>query len=386
MSTETAHESVAKQSPQGANISQATNRISGLLNPLPAEQPEQPKETPRERRVKEAAKQPEPEETPDQEDVEEEPGEEPEVEAKEADTEVEEESEEGKEQEDASQAELEPAQLAALLGVDESDIDIGEDGSLSYNVKVDGKPGKATLQDLRDSYQLAKTHQQRLNQLSNERKEFDAQKGELIKGLSDQHEQMAQALNGLAEEFNADYNSVDWNKLREEDPSEYNARRWDFEERRQRLESYKTKAEQQAKQLQQEHRKALQQQQVEGAKQLSQVFEGPEYKGAPKWDDAEKTRLATWLKDQGFKDDDIASVGVWQVFKWARDSMLREQELKQAKDSVKKVAKLPKVVKPGKRKDERQMRRSQMDQLRAKHRKSRNLRSAEALISGMLRK
>ncbi len=90
--------------------------------------------------------------------------------------------------------------------------------------------------------------------------------------------------------------------------------------------------------------------------------------------------------DQGFSAQDVSSVGVWQVFKWARDSMLREQELRNAQETVKKVAKMPKVTKPGKPKGAKEVQTAKVKNLKARQKKAGgHLRETTELISELFR-
>ena len=81
----------------------------------------------------------------------------------------------------------------------------------------------------------------------------------------------------------------------------------------------------------------------EGAKKLNIVFSGKEYKNSPKWDQNEQRRLSEWMIREGFPVEALSTLGSWQVFKWARDSMLRGEEDKAVKKTMKRVVKLPKI-------------------------------------------
>jgi hypothetical protein len=346
-------------------LNEGTDAISGILN-----RPEEP-----EIETEVEAKEVEPvEDTPAEESVE---AKEPEPkEAKEKPA---------KEEDDAtSEIELEPSQVAQMLGLDEGDIDVDDDGAIQVHAKIDGKPAKVPLQDLRRSYELAQTHEERLRELGRERKAFEDQSKSVLESLVNQQQQFAQSVQMLEEDFANDFQSVDWTSLRE-DPTEYLTKKQDYEDRRRRIEEHKTKLSLQSQELQQQYAQKLQEQQAEGVKQLEEVFQGPAYASAPKWDQAERDRLSKWIMDQGFSAQDISSVGVWRVFKWARDSMLRESELQKAKEAVKKVAKLPKIVKPGKSKSQREIKKSQTKGLKERQVKSGGgLRETTDLIGSLL--
>ena len=360
MATEIAHAPAAAR--EALDLNSGTEKLSGILG---RGQPEAEEPAPEPEEAMEAASV---EETEQSEQEMEAPAEEQpeatETPAKEA------KPKEPKEPEVTSEIELEPAQVAQMLGLDEDAIEVDDDGGIQIHAKVNGKPATVSLSDLRHSYELAQTHEDRLRQLGRDRKAFEEQSKAVLEGMSNQHQQFSAAVEALEQEYANDFRSIDWTTLRNDDPTEYNARRMDYEDRRRRIEEYKAKAQAQGQELQQKHQEWLQSQQADGAKRLAEVFEGESYRGAPKWDQEESKRLAEWIVDQGFSPQDVAGVGVWQIFKWARDSMLREQELKQAKETVKKVAKLPKVVKPGTKRPASQVKRGRSNDLKARQRKS----------------
>jgi hypothetical protein len=371
MATEVAHEPAAARKPLDLNT--GTDAISGILSREEPEEVVEPQEAPQEAAPEEAA----PEETPPEaveETVEESETDEPTpVEAKD-------------ESEDTtSEVELEPAQVAELLGLEEDALEVDDDGTIQIHAKVDGKPAKVPLKDLRRSYELAETHEERLRQLGRERKAFKDESQAALERMAERHQQFTQAVEAIGAEYASDFQSVDWNRLREEDPTEYNAKRLDFEDRKQRISQYQAHARQQSEALQAEHQQKVAEMQTEGAKHLTDVFQGEAYKNAPEWNEDESQTLAKWIMDQGFSAQDIGQVGVWQVFKWARDSMLRESELKAAKETVRKVAKVTKIAKPGKSKPPAEISKSKNKDLKTRQRKSGGgLKETTDLISGLL--
>lgn len=370
MATEVAHEPATERKPMG--LREGTDVLSGILS-----------------REQEVEQEPTVDEPETEEPVQAEETESEEVaEPKESDEPVKEAKEEPAEPETevTSEVELEPAQVAEILGLEEDAIDVDDDGGIQINAKIDGKPAKVSLKDLRHSYELAQTHEERLRQLGRERKSFQEESQAALERLTNQHQQFEQSIKALEEDFATDFQSVDWTNLRVEDPTEYNSKRLDYEDRKKRIEEYRARAAQQGQALSQEYQQRLAQQQAEGAKWLQEEFSGTAYKNAPKWDEEESQRLAKWIMDQGFKQEDIASVAIPQIFKWARDSMLREQELKTAQETVKKVARKTKVSKPGKTKPASEIKKGKLQELKVKQRKSGGrMTESTDRISGILR-
>lgn len=381
MATEIAHEPAAQR--QHLDLNSGAEAISGILNQEPAEAappPEEARSEPVEAEVEaEAAPSDDEELAPEQE---------AQAEESVAQSEPKEAKEKPATDEDdaASEIELEPAQVAQMLGLDENDIEVNDDGDIQVHTKINGKPAKASLKDLRRSYELSQTHEERLRELGRERKAFEDESKAVLENLYNQQQQMSYATQALEDDFASNYQAIDWNKLRVENPTEYVAKKQDFEDRKSRIAEYKQYMQGEAQKLQGQYAEQLQKMQSEGARQLEDVFRGESYKTAPSWDQSEMERLSKWIMDQGFSAEDISSVGVWQVFKWARDSMLREAELKQARDAVKKVTKLPKVVKPGKPKAAKEVKQSKIKDLKAKQRKSGgDLKATTELLSNLFK-
>lgn len=257
---------------------------------------------------------------------------------------------EAAESEDADEIELEPGLLAQALGVDEDDLLIDDEGAIQLRAKIDGKTDQVSLRDLRDSYQQTKTAQQRLQKLSEERKEFEAHRDSTNASLKEKAEYMQQAMAAIEQGYLTDFQSVNWDNLRESDPEQYTARRQDFTERQQRVQQFRQWFAQQQEQITANAKQAKEQAQDKGRKVLDEIFSGPDYKHAP-WDEQAKNELGQYMVDQGFTSEEIGDVTNPMVFKWARDAMLYAQSRREAQKTMKKVIKLPKVKssKPGPR-------------------------------------
>ena len=138
MATEVAHEPVSAR--PALNLRDGTDAISGILS---REEPaEAPVETKEEVAPESRADAPEEEAAPAETaeaapEVEEPEKDEPVVEAKDESEDV------------TSEVELEPAQVAQMLGLEDDAIDVEDDGSITIHAKIDGKPAKVPLKDLR---------------------------------------------------------------------------------------------------------------------------------------------------------------------------------------------------------------------------------------------
>lgn len=265
--------------------------------------------------------------------------------------------------------------LAELLGLKENDLVVDETG-VRVLTKSDGEIDSVPLKDLKASFQQQKTVQKRLEKIAHERKEFEANRDAAITSLGDQQKQLNMAVEYLETQYANDWKQVNWQQLREDDPDQYTLRRQDVEERTRAIKAFKEDLTNQIAQYDRQMADNMQQSWVEGSKKLDEAFSGDSYKQSAPWDDAEKTKLSVWMAKNGLSEDGMRKIDNWLFFKWARDAMLREQEVKAGAAAVRQVAKLPKlkVAKPGSKSPQGRPKTIRLDEAKAKQRKAAKLR------------
>lgn len=294
--------------------------------------------------------------------------------------------------------ELDPQQLASFFGVEEDDLQLTDSGQISVRAKVDGQISEVSLKDLKDSYQLTKTSQQRLQKLSEDRKTFETQRTTSLEALGQQQQFLGQALQAIEQQYAQDWQEVDWQRLRSEEPEAYATRRQDYDDRARKVAQFKQLFTEASGQLAQEKQRNKETTFQAGFQRLNEAFSSAPYKTSPKWDEGERGRLANWMVDQGFEQKEMADVSSWLVFKWARDSMLRSDEGAEAKKTVKRVLKLPKVkvAKPGSGSTKGGNKRNDIDDAKSRQRRAAktgnnpftrksNLKESTDLIAKLLR-
>lgn len=295
------------------------------------------------------------------------------------------------EEPETQEVEYDHAALAQALGISEDDLIIEESG-ISVRTKINGEESATTLEDLRNSYQMTSAAQKSMQEVAQEKKQFQETKKAQLEDLNNQAQFMRQAIYSMEQMYLNDHRNVNWEQLRESDPDEYNVRRLDFQEREKHLKQWKEQYTQAQQQIQQEWYSEMQEVWNEGAKMLNNTFMAPEYKTSPKWGQEEQDRLIKWMVNEGIPNEVVNTIGAWQVFKWARDSMLRKEEQAAAKKTMKKVVKLPKVktAKPGTPKTESTKRRSKVEeakrrQVTASRKGQKNFNQTVDLISEMMK-
>lgn len=257
---------------------------------------------------------------------------------------------------DADEIELDAETLANALGVDEDAIEVNEDGKLQIRVKVDGKESTVNLADLRKGYQLEAHTQNRSQKLAEEAKRFEAERTEHLQYLQQTMQNLQATEQVLVNEFQSDYQGVDWDRLRREDPAEFSAMQQEFANRQQRIQQMIG----QSRQAQQQALQQYQARQAQAAEQLkAQNFDKlhdliPDWKDEGKFTEGKKA-LREYLKGNGFSDNEINGVYDARAISMARKAMLYDQMM-DAKQQAgkKKVRKNVRVVKAGKPKTDQQ--------------------------------
>lgn len=240
--------------------------------------------------------------------------------------------------EESEAREYDLSDIASVLGYDESDLAIDEDGKVKIKVKIDGEERLATPAELRKSYQLEGHLNKNNMEVAEQRKALQAKEQELTqsfqKKLSEAQTLAQVAYQQLAQEFQ----SVDWNKLRAEDPVEYTVQRQAYQERNEQIAQALQQIQHQGTQMQQQRRKEEMQRLVEAI---------PEWKDQNTFQE-ESRKLVTGLQTHyGIPEQITRSIDDHKFFLLARDA-LRHRELQSKKPEVtKKVKAAPKVVKPG---------------------------------------
>jgi len=236
--------------------------------------------------------------------------------------------------------------LAEMLGVDESQLTVLDDGSFKLNVKVDGQQSQHSLADVLKNYQTESSVTNKSKALSDERKLFEdavATKAVEIKQSLELNQRLAQV---LQEEIVAEFRSTDWEDLREFNPAEWSAKRQELGAKYQKIERIQQELGQQATDA------ATQAEQQTTAKQ--QVYLKDQWDkmltNNPSWGDE-----AVYDKDMGdirefaagaygFNQQDFSTVLDSRIIEMAKDAKAYRQGKSFAE---KKVVKVPKMQKRG---------------------------------------
>lgn len=279
---------------------------------------------------------------------------------------------EGDEPEQSSETQLSLSDVAKILGVDETALDVDEDGSLKVKTKVDGKEGAAKFNELLKSYQL----QGHIDAKAREAAEMHRQAAERVQQFEVYAQQKAQEFGLIFNQaqalFAEEFGGINWDDLAKNDPIGYVEKQHAYNAKMQKLQQIGQAAQHQANQFQAIQQQRYQQRLASEAQRLSTLV--------PEWADektatSEKQAIAQWLHANGAAPETIAAIDS-SVFadagliKALRIGMLAQTSKGKAEAIQKKVLSAPKLVKSGQPVDSRQRQAESVKDLKEKIRRS----------------
>jgi hypothetical protein len=217
---------------------------------------------------------------------------------------------------------------------------------MPVTVKVDGETKAVPLADVIKSYQLERHVQNKSIAIAEEQRKFEGERTQAIQ-LWQQQIQQAQALGNLArQQLLAEFQNIDWNKLRMDDPVKWSVMNTDFNQRAAHIDQHLQQA-----QLQEQQRQAMLQQEM--AKKLPQERESM-LNARPEWRDeqqfqAARGEMSSYARKLGFTDAEIQGVFDHRFMLVLHDAARYAQLQAQAPQAVKRVRTAPQVAQPGAR-------------------------------------
>jgi hypothetical protein len=251
------------------------------------------------------------------------------------------------EQTESQQPQLSTTDLAKILGIDESAIDVDGDGNISVKTKIDGKDGAAKFTDLVKSYQLQGHAENKARAVAEQEKALQARTQEVEQAFKQRLDHAESLAKLAAEELMSEYQQYDWKALDQHpDQGAVAALKLKFQERNAKiqnaLQGINGHRAQLGKQAEEQRAKRVE----EEAARLPTLI--------PEWKDQavaskEAQAIREWGMKVGYSAQDLAALDQSSALHVAtvRKAMLFDQ-LQQSKSVVEnKVRLAPKIVKPG---------------------------------------
>jgi hypothetical protein len=256
------------------------------------------------------------------------------------DTEEAEEEEEAPEEEEEGQAEEETEEEVA----EEEEYEVVAEEDLKYTVKVDGEELEVGIDELKNGYQRQADYTRKSQALAEQRKETEQIQSERQK-LEQERQMYANGLQMLQEQQNAklqEFNSTDWEALKNEDPYQYMLKKDEYRDAQEKVQNV------------QQQQVIIQQERAEEAQKARAHFVQQEYarlvQALPEWNDKESTvkkDVQEYAKSVGFLPEEINQLADHRSVLVIKKAMEYDKLTTKVAPKKKAVKKVPKVQKSG---------------------------------------
>lgn len=218
--------------------------------------------------------------------------------------------------------------------------------NLNVKVKVDGKEEAIPLSDVIKSFQLERHVNNKSIQLSEQQKQLESHHQQAVQQLQQQFAQAQQVAQIAHQQLLHEYNAVDWNALRAQDPGQYAALHTEFQQRQgqigQAMQAIQQQQDMQAQQQQQQLAATIEQQ-----RQLM-LEKNPEWRDQGKFTEA-RSSMMNYAKQIGFSDAELGQVFDHRLMRVLHDAA-SYQALQAAKpETLKRIRQAPPMAKAGTR-------------------------------------
>ena len=307
--------------------------------------------------------------TPVDEEVVEETQEAEEVEEETPEPESEEEEEEGQVEEETEEE------------VDEEEYDVVAEEDLKYTIKVDGEELEVGIEELKNGYQRQADYTRKSQALAEQRKETEQIQSERMQ-LEQERQMYANGLQMLQEQQSAklqEFDKVDWDTLKTEDPYQYMLQKDEYRDAQERANNV---AQQQV---------LIQQEQQQTAQKTRAHFVQQEYArlvdALPEWNDKDSTikkDIQEYATSVGFRPEEINQLADHRSVLVIKKAMEFDKLTKKVAPKKKAVKKVPKVQKSGRGNSKEDVATEVAKKKRARLRKSGKQDDAASLFYDML--
>jgi len=245
-------------------------------------------------------------------------------------------------EEDTSEQEAEIASLTELaegLGWEPEKL-----FNLKAKIKIDGEEGEATLKDMLASYQTQGHITRKSMALSDERKAWEQEREAKQQELQEKSSKLEAAHAMATQMLNSEFSNVDWQRLQQDDPIEFNSKYIQWQQHHGRLSQLADAIAQNRQEQMQSQQQAFEKLKAEEQERISQAF--------PSWNDpAVKERewkeIVDHAREYGFTEDQVSEVFDHRVIRLLRDAKEYAKLQKGKPQMQKKLKVAPKMVKPG---------------------------------------
>lgn len=217
---------------------------------------------------------------------------------------------------------------------------------LNVTTKIDGVETQVPLESVLKSYQLEGHVNNKSIELSNQRAAHDRAVAEWQQANQlalQQHQQMAQVAMQM---LNHDFNKVDWNSLRANNPAEYAAQQAEFGQRQQQIQGFVQYVQQQQQHQAQQQQLAMQQ--AEAQERVRMLDAHPAWRDAATFSKDQKV-MSEYARSVGFNDAELNQIRDHRYMTILHDAAQFRALQASTPAALKQVRQAPKTVAPGSR-------------------------------------
>ena len=291
--------------------------------------------------------------------------------------EAEEVEEEAPESEEEGQAEEETKEEIT----EEEEYEVVAEEDLKYTIKVDGEELEVGIDELKNGYQRQADYTRKSQALAEQRKETENIQSERQR-LEQERQMYANGLQMLQEQQSAklnEFESVDWESLKQEDPYQYMIKKDELRDAQEKVQNV-------AQQRQHVQNEQMQQHQAAKAE-----FVRTEYtrlvQALPEWEDSGstiKTDIREYASSIGFQPQEIDQLADHRSVLVIKKAMEYDKLTTKVAPKKKAVKKVPKVQKSGRGNSNEDAAAEAVNKKRARLRKSGKQDDAASLFFDML--
>lgn len=219
---------------------------------------------------------------------------------------------------------------------------------LHVTTKIDGVETQVPLSDVIKSYQLEGHVNNKSIELSNQKTAFDQEQQQWRQAAHQQlqtHQAMAQAAMQM---LNHDYQKVDWNTLRAQNPAEYAALQAEFQQRQGQIGQFVSQVQAMAQQEAEQQQNALRQSLAQENDRLMNAR--PEWRNPDAFNKA-RDSMKQYARSLGFQDAELNSIYDHRYMLILSDAASYRALQAATPQALKQVRQAPPMAKPGSRVD-----------------------------------
>lgn len=251
----------------------------------------------------------------------------------------------------------------------------------TYKVKVNGEEFEVDIDELKAGYQRQSDYTRKSQELAEQRKQTESINEERIR-LEQERQMYANALQTLAQDQQAklkEYESIDWNTLKEDDPYQYMLKKDEYNDVRAKMDNAR------------KQQTLIQQQQQEQAMRARADFVQDQYtkliEQLPEWADKNSTvkdDIRKFAIDSGYAPEEVEQLADHRSVLILKKAMEFDKLTSKVAPKKKAVKTVPKVQKSGRGKPKGEEESQKAKKKRTQLRKSGQVKDAASVFYDML--